>query len=283
MPAITNRETSVRYKGRITPKLDFTRELRDLYDLSGKTVFVPGGYGGLGEAMAWGLALQGASIAVGGRKRAKANALAERLKAAGHPAVGIGIDATRTRDIARAVDAVMDEFGRLDVLLNCVGIQIEQPIGAVTEAAFDKVYASNLKAAMFLAQAAAKRQIEGKRGGKQIHLLSVRAQLGIRFRGYSAYCATKGGLVMLIKQHAMELAPHRINVNGIAPTFVYTDMIRHVMENPKFRRALYARIPLGRIADPKDIVGPAMFFASPASDFVTGQVLYVDGGITASQ
>ena len=88
---------------------------------------------------------------------------------------------------------------------------------------------------------------------------------------------------MLVKQHAMELAPHNITVNGVAPTFVYTEMIRHVMENPEFRKNLEARIPLGRIADPKDIVGPAIFFAAPASGFVTGQILYVDGGITSSQ
>jgi gluconate 5-dehydrogenase len=116
-----------------------------------------------------------------------------------------------------------------------------------------------------------------------MHLLSVRSQLALRDRGYSAYCSTKGGLVMLIKQHAMELAPHRITVNGIAPTFVYTEMIRHVMDNPKFRRELNRRIPLGRIADPKDVVGAALFFAAPASDFVTGQILYVDGGLTAAQ
>jgi NAD(P)-dependent dehydrogenase (short-subunit alcohol dehydrogenase family) len=141
----------------------------------------------------------------------------------------------------------------------------------------------NLKAAMFLAQSVAKRQIAARRGGRQIHLLSVRAQLGLRDRGYSAYCSSKGGLAMLVKQHAVELAPHGITVNGIGPTFVYTEMIRHVMENPKFRRQLLARIPLGRIADPKDVVGAAIFFAAPASDFVTGQILYVDGGITASQ
>jgi len=81
----------------------------------------------------------------------------------------------------------------------------------------------------------------------------------------------------------MELAPHGITVNGVAPTFVYTEMIRHVMENPAFKKQLLDRIPLGRIADPKDVVGPVLFFCSPASDFVTGQTLYVDGGITASQ
>jgi gluconate 5-dehydrogenase len=90
-------------------------------------------------------------------------------------------------------------------------------------------------------------------------------------------------MVMLIKQHAMELAPHGITVNGVAPTFVYTELIRHVMEDDAFRQSLLERIPLGRIADPKDVVGPALFFCAPASGFVTGQILYVDGGITASQ
>jgi gluconate 5-dehydrogenase len=136
---------------------------------------------------------------------------------------------------------------------------------------------------MFLAQAAARHQVAAGNGGRQIHLLSVRSQLGLRGRGYSAYASTKGGLVMLVKQHAMELAPHQITVNGVAPTFVYTEMIRHVMERPDFRAELERRIPLGRIADPKDVVGPVLFFAAPASGFVTGQILYVDGGITASQ
>jgi NAD(P)-dependent dehydrogenase (short-subunit alcohol dehydrogenase family) len=272
-----------KFKGRVTPVVDFDRELKGLFDLSGKVAFLPGGYGGLGEAIAWGLAQRGAAIAVAGRSARKARDFAGKLKAKGHKAMGVALDVTRVTSIRRAVDTVAAKMGGIDILINCVGIQIEQPIAEVSEEAFDRVYRVNLKAAMFLAQAVAKHQVASGRGGKQAHLLSVRAQLGIRHRGYSAYCSTKGGLVMLIKQHAMELAPHQIMVNGIAPTFVYTDMIRHVMENPKFRKALYARIPLGRIADPKDVVGPALFFASPASDFVTGQILYVDGGITASQ
>ncbi|MBT5308593.1 MAG: SDR family oxidoreductase [Rhodospirillaceae bacterium] len=186
-------------------------------------------------------------------------------------------------EIKDSVDAVVDQHGKIDILMNCVGIQIEQPLLDVTEEAYDEVIEVNLKASMFLAQAVARRQIEAGNGGKQVHLLSVRAQLGIRKRGYSAYCSSKGGQVMLIKQHAMELAPHNINVNGVAPTFVYTEMIRHVMENDEFRQGLLDRIPLGRIADPKDIVGPAVFFSSPAADFVTAQIMYVDGGITASQ
>ena len=120
-------------------------------------------------------------------------------------------------------------------------------------------------------------------GGAQVHLLSVRAQLGLRGRGYSAYTSTKGALVMLIRQHASELAPHGITVNGIAPTVVRTEMARHWLENPETKAQVLGRIPLGRVADPKDVAGAAVFFCSPAASFVTGQVLYIDGGITASQ
>jgi len=268
---------------RIAPQLDFSKALGGLFDLSGQVAYVPGGYGGIGEAIAWGLAQQGAAVAVSGRDRKKAEALASAIRRAGHKALGLTMDAGHVADIRRSVDRVVKAFGRIDILMNCVGIQIEQPLLDVAEKDFDRVYRINLKAAMFLGQAVARHQVAAKRGGRQIHLLSVRAQLGLRNRGYSAYCATKGGMVMLVKQHAMELAPHGVTVNGVAPTFVYTEMIRHVMENPAFRKGLLQRIPLGRIADPKDVVGPALFFASPGGGFTTGQILYVDGGITASQ
>ncbi|HEY3178353.1 MAG TPA: SDR family oxidoreductase [Casimicrobiaceae bacterium] len=267
----------------ITPRIDFARELAGLYDLRGQVAFLPGGYGGIGEAITWVLALAGASVMIGGRSAVKAEALVESLRQANYSANCVAMDVQSITDIRTATDATIDAFGRLDILVNCVGIQREEPLLDVTENAYDEVYRVNLKAAMFIAQAAARRQIAGKRGGRQLHLLSVRSQLGLRNRGYSAYCSTKGALVMLVKQHAMELAPERITVNGIAPTFVYTELIRHVMENAAFRQQLLERIPLGRIADPKDVAGPALFFCAPASGFVTGQVLYVDGGITASQ
>ena len=267
---------------RITPIIDFQSELSGLFDFTGQIAYLPGGYGGIGEAIAWGMAINGATVVIGGRNGDKSRSLATQIKDAGFKASARTIDATSVKQINASVDSIVDEFGKLDILMNCVGIQIEQPLLEVTEQAFDDVYEVNLKASMFLAQAAARHQIESG-GGRQVHLLSVRSQLGLRGRGYSAYCATKGGLVMLIKQHAMELAPHNITVNGVAPTFVFTEMIRHVMENDEFRQGLLDRIPLGRIANPTDIVGPAVFFCAPASGFVTGQTLYVDGGITASQ
>lgn len=269
--------------GDITRRIDFPRELAGLFDLKGKVAYVPGGYGGIGEAVAWGLAMAGARVAVSGRDPMKAEALASRLAGQGHRALGLAMDAHSVDDIRASVDAVASHWGRLDILVNCVGMQREQPLLEVSEEVFDEVLAVNLKAAMFLAQACARHQIDGAAGGAQVHLLSVRAQLGLRGRGYSAYCSTKGGLVMLIRQHASELAPHGITVNGIAPTVVRTEMARHWLENPETRAQVLGRIPLGRVADPKDLAGAAVFFASPGAAFITGQVLYVDGGITASQ
>jgi len=267
----------------ITPVIDFASELSSLFDMRDKVVFMPGGYGGIGEAVAWALALAGAHVTVAGRHPDKAEQLAGALQERGLSADGVALDVSSVAGIRETVDSVAERHGRIDVLVNCVGIQREEPLLEVTEEAYDEVYRINLKAAMFLAQATARHQIDARRGGRQVHLLSVRAQLGLRNRGYSAYCSTKGGMVMMIKQHAMELAPKGITVNGVAPTFVYTEMIRHVMENPEFRNQLLERIPLGRIADPKDVAGPVMFFCSDAAGFVTGQTMYVDGGITASQ
>lgn len=267
----------------LTPRIDFSSALKGMFDLAGKVAYVPGGYGGIGEAIAWALAMAGARVAVSGRDEGKAREVVSALCAAGHDAFGLAMDAHSVPQMQASVDAVAGHFGRLDILVNCVGMQREQALLEVTEEAFDEVLQVNLKAAMFLAQAVAKQQIAGGCGGAQVHLLSVRAQLGLRGRGYSAYTSSKGGLVMLIRQHASELAPHGITVNGIAPTVVQTEMARHWLENPETHRQVLERIPLGRVADPQDVAGAAVFFAAPAASFVTGQVLYLDGGITASQ
>jgi NAD(P)-dependent dehydrogenase (short-subunit alcohol dehydrogenase family) len=240
-------------------------------NLKGKTAFVPGGYGGLGAAICRGLAAEGAKVVVAGRSLAKASALARRIRG-----VAVQVDVRQPADIENALKPIK----RIDILVNCAGVQREEKLDAVTETAWDEVLGTNLKAAMFLGQAVARRQ---KRGGKQVHLLSVRAQLGLRGRGYSAYTAAKGGLAMLVKQHACELAPRGICVNGVAPTVVRTRMGAHWLKNPKTRAWLQERIPLGRVAEPADVVGAVLFFCSPASDYVTGQILYVDGGLTASQ
>jgi gluconate 5-dehydrogenase len=266
----------------LTPRVDLAA-LDGLFTVAGLRVFVPGGYGALGEAIAWGFARHGARVAIAGPNRDRAEALAHAIRETGGEVVAFLLDARSTRSVAEATDAVAAHLGGIDVLVNCVGIQREQTLLEVTEETFDEVYETNLKAAMFLAQAVARHQIAAGRGGRHIHLLSVRSQLALRDRGYSAYCATKGGLLMLVKQHAMELAPHDITVNGVAPTFIQSDRIRPHLERDGFRDFILSRNPLGRIGDPLDVVGPVIALAAPAGNYVTGQVLYVDGGVTASQ
>jgi gluconate 5-dehydrogenase len=266
----------------LTPRIDVAA-LDRLFDLEGRRVFVPGGYGAIGEAVAWGFARRGALVAVAGPSGDKASALAAQIAAAGGRALGIGLDARRPKEIARTVDRIVAEWGGIDVLVNCVGIQREQGIMEVSEAMFDEVYETNLKSAMFLAQAVARHQIAAGNGGRHVHILSVRAQLALRGRGYSAYCATKGGLLMLVKQHAMELAPHNITVNGVAPTFIQSDRIRPHLEREKFRDFILERNPLGRIGNPVVVVGQVIAFASPAGSYMTGQTVFIDGGVTASQ
>lgn len=254
-----------------------------MFRLDGKAAFIPGGYGGIGEAVARELARAGARVTVAGRSTEKAEALAAQLVVEGHAAHGIAVDVREVESIRAATDEAARRMGGLDILVNCVGYNVEQKVAEVTPEQFDEIYRVNLKAAMFLGQAATRHQVAAGRGGRQVHILSVRSQLGMRGFGYSAYCSTKGALVMLVKQHAVELAAHGITVNGVAPTVVLTEMAHKWKSDAERWRRLLDRIPLGRVAEARDVAGATVFFCTPAADFVTGQVLYVDGGITATQ
>ena len=193
------------------------------------------------------------------------------------------MDARDTDEITNVTDCVAAYLGGIDVLVNCVGVNKEQKIADVTPDVFDELYETNLRSAMFLSQAVARHQIALARGGRQIHLASVRSQLALRDRGYSAYCATKGALVMLVKQHAVELAPYGITVNGVAPTFILSDRIRPHLERKEFKNFILERNPMGRIGNPIEVVGQVIALAAPAGSYITGQTIYIDGGVTASQ
>ena len=246
-----------------------------------RVALVAGGYGGIGEACAKALAAQGATIIVAGRDAARAAAVARAFNGQ-VAASSVAFDARNIASIHTAVSEAASRHGRIDFLVNCVGTQQIEPMVDVTEEAFDRVLDVNLKAAMFLGQAVARVQIATQTGGRHVHLLSVRAMLGMRDRGYSSYCSSKGGLALLVRQHAVELARHRINVNGVAPTVVRTRMAAD-WDDPEVQRRRHEGIPLGRIAEVEDVRGPVLFFLRPESAFVTGQILYVDGGITATQ
>jgi gluconate 5-dehydrogenase len=178
---------------------------------------------------------------------------------------------------------VAAHFGRLDILVNCIGLNREERAEDVTEEIFDFVYTVNLKSAMFQAQAAARHMIRQGLGGKQVHLASVRSSLALRGRGYAAYCAAKGGLMTLCRQLAAEWAPHGITVNSVAPTFIRTEQVGKMLADPAFYAELVARIPLGRIGEPEEIMSAVLFLVSPAANFITGHMLAVDGGLTVTQ
>ncbi|CAG1005281.1 2-dehydro-3-deoxy-D-gluconate 5-dehydrogenase [Burkholderiales bacterium] len=261
----------------------YARAGADARPFDGRVAFVAGGYGGIGEAIAVALARGGATVVVAGRDGGRLEAAVAGLRRVDANASGATFDARSVTSIGAAVDAAVERHGRVDLLVNCAAIHVEESVLDVTEAAWDRVQDVNLKGAMFLGQAVARAQVARGGGGRHVHLLSVRAQLAVRGRGFSSYASSKGGLAMLVRQHAVELAPHGITVNGVAPTVVRTAMAGRWLSDPAIREALLARIPLGRIAEVDDVVGPVLFFCGPGAAFVTGQILYVDGGITASQ
>ena len=255
----------------------------DLFDMRRKVALVAGGTGAIGGEMALVLAEYGARVAVAGRSQADAEAFAARLgAAAGGEAMGIALDVTDAASVADAVAAVEARYGPVEVLINAAGTHIEQPAEELDLEAWDTVLDVNLRGAFILSQAAARSAMVGGVGGSHIHVTSVRSNLGIR-RGYAAYCASKGGLSILIKQLATEWAPRRIRVNGIAPTFTRTPLVEGYLGDPAFYSALVNRIPLGRVCETADLAGIALFLASDASAFITGQNIFVDGGVTATQ
>lgn len=252
------------------------------FRLDGRVALVTGGYGGIGLAVCHGLAAAGARVAVAGRDQHKAERAADAVRDAGGDAFPVSFDATKLAEVRDMTDRVASHFGRLDVLVNTVGGNSrEQLAEAATDDAFDEVLRLNLTSAMFQAQAAAKHMMAA--GGKQVHIGSVRGLLALRGRGFAAYCAAKGGLSVLCKQLAAEWAPKGITVNVVSPTFVRTEQGARFLADPAFYQAVVGRIPLGRIGETDDVVASVLFFAAPASSFITGQTLYLDGGITATQ
>ena len=178
-------------------------------------------------------------------------------------------------------DGVARRFGRIDLLVNTAGINLRRAAEVASEEDWLKVLDVNLVGAFRVAQAIGRHLIAGG-GGKIVTLSSTRGILGFP-GGYSAYCASKAGLDMLTRQLATEWARHNVNVNAVAPIYVDTPLIAALKDDPQLYPTLVGRIPLGRFGRPADLVGAVLFLVSPASDFVTGQILYVDGGISATE
>jgi 2-deoxy-D-gluconate 3-dehydrogenase len=266
-----------------------TQSVAQLFDLTGKVALVTGGGSGIGRAIALRLSEAGAAVTLTDINQAVAQQVSETIQATGKRALAVEADASRAEEATRVVQVTLDTLGGLDILVNNAGIYPLTPALDIHEALWDQVLSLNLKGMFFYAQTAARQMIQAEAGGSIINLASIDAfhPTGMQVH----YTTSKGGVIMLTKALALELAPQRIRVNAIAPGFIQTPgvheraktLARVEGSEPADRReGVLARVPLGRLGTPDDIASAALFLASAASDYMTGSTLLVDGGYLLS-
>jgi len=245
------------------------------FDISGEVVLVTGASSGIGRHFAQVLAAAGAKVAAAARRADRLSELARDIESRGGMCLPLACDVTKQDSIREAIANAEDRLGPLSVLVNNAGVVVSKPLFEHSEADWDHVVDTNLKGAWLAARDFAHHLVERKRPGRIINIASV---LGFRTIGQvPAYCAAKAGLIHLTHVLAMELARHRILVNALAPGYVETDFNREFFKTEAGQR-LISRIPLKRIAQSEDLDGALLFLVSPASAYVTGAVISVDGG-----
>jgi NAD(P)-dependent dehydrogenase (short-subunit alcohol dehydrogenase family) len=249
----------------------------DLFDLSGRVALVTGASKGLGRAMALGLAKAGCDLALcardaGGLQETRAAALALGIRAE-----TFTMDVLRRKSVGQTVDAVVASFGKIDILVNNAGVNVRKTTLDLSEEEWDRVLDTNLKGYFLVAQAVAPHMIRQK-WGKVINISSIFGAVGMS--NQLAYACSKGGIVQMTKVMAIEWAPHNVNVNAIGPTYFETPLVATLRHDPERFRFINERTPMGRWGQPEELEGTAIFLASKASDFITGQTIYVDGGWT---
>jgi len=249
------------------------------FDLTGKVALVTGAYRGLGFAIAKGFARAGATVVLNGRRPAELASAAKTLTAEGLSAATAVFDVTDAAAIRRAIDGLEASYGHLDIVVNNAGIQRRKPIVEFEKKDWDDVIATNLTAPFQVAQAALPAMI-ARRSGKIIHIASLLSELARPT--IVAYTAAKGGVRQLTRAMAVELAPHGIQVNAIAPGYFATEMNRALLDNAEFDAWVKKRTPAGRWGQPDEISGLAVFLASRAADYITGQMITIDGGMSVA-
>ena len=257
---------------------------RNMFDLSGKVALITGAGVGFGEAIALGFAEFGCDIAACDLNIENPQRTAEQARKIGRRAIALKANVAVPEDITAMVDAAVDQLGGIDILVNCAGIPQHNPAETTPLETWDSVLDINLRGTFLCCQAAARVMLK-KGTGVIINFSSIAGVVGVG-RGANAYCASKGGVNALTKQLALEWADRGIRVNAIAPCQFMTPGLKEVMAKPQFdpkklMETWVSGIPLGRVGEPEEIVGPTLFLASNASSMVTGVILPVDGGYLA--
>ena len=248
------------------------------FKLNGKVAIVTGAARGLGRACALALAHEGADIALGLRDIATAADLEQEIKTMGRKVIRLQMDVSSLQQINDAVAHVVETFGKIDILVNNVGVAPVNLAENVTEADFDHTVNLNLKGTFFTAQAVGKQMIKQQSG----RIINMSSQAGfIALDSESVYCMTKAGVNHLTKNLASEWAKYNINVNAVAPTFIETPGTEPWLKDKDFRQSVVDRIPLGRIGKPMEVAGAVVFLASDAASLITGEIMLIDGGWTA--
>jgi len=250
-----------------------------LFDLGGRVAVVTGAGGALGGALARGLAAYGADVVVTDLALSSLESAVTDIEFLGRRSLPLACDVTDEAGVRSMIDAAIAEMGSVDILITAAGISNRYSAEDFPAAEWDRVMSVNVRGTFLCCQAAGRHMIE-RGSGKIITIGSVRGFVGSP-SGNTGYGVSKGAVHILTKQLATEWARHRINVNGIAPAVFRTPLTRDVLENPVTSGWLLSRIPWGRNAEAEDFIGAAVYLASPASDFVTGVILSVDGGSVA--
>lgn len=253
-----------------------------LFSLQGKVAIVTGGSRGIGRAIALGYAEAGADVVVSSRNKRppELENVAREIQARGRKGIAVAAHVGKKEECQRLVEKTLQEFGRIDILVNNAGANpVLSPLLDLTEEAFEKVLEVNLKGALFMSQLVGKHMIQRGGGGRIINLSSI-SGLRARADGTGAYCISKAAMNMLTQVMAKELAPHNILVNAIAPGSVKTEFSRVNWSDPERKAQRLREIELKRFGEPEEIVGLAIYLASDASSFVTGEIIRVDGGMT---
>ncbi len=253
--------------------------IQSLFDLSGRIALITGSSQGIGFGIARGLGQAGATLILNGRDEEKLNRAVSILSSEGLKVYGSSFDVSDSNQVDQKISSLEREIGPIDILVNNAAIQRRGPLETFEESVWCEVMNTNLTG-VFLASKKVVQGMMARKSGKIINLCSLMSE--ISRPTIAPYTASKGGVKMLTKAMAVEWAKHNIQVNGIGPGFILTEMNRVLVEDPKFDAMVRSRTPVGRWGEPSDLMGAAVFLGSRASDFITGQIIYVDGGLLSS-